>query len=192
MSNTKKTFQSISNEDRNYIIEGMIQKIKNSFQKEELEDGYFAYESEIQEVKFRCYMTDEDIENTVKLSVDVLEELKCINNENFDKDKLNALMCETKNAGQNEGEFRRLCCIWEKIKTDRLTMLLWEADNIRRVGGVYAAFISNPLFQSAVYAVFERIVDDFDNDELWLCCLFFLVRAVMKMRSENIETNYNS
>ena len=77
--------------------------------------------------------------------------------------------------------------IWNSIKTEQLLELISKLDRVRRVGGAWAMLIANPCLISAIYAVYDRIVDSFDNDDLYMQSVFFLMRAVMQMNSDECE-----
>lgn len=62
--------------------------------------------------------------------------------------------------------------IWNSIKTEQLLELISKLI-VRRVGGAWAMLIANPCLISAIYAVYDRIVDSFDNDDLYMQSVFF-------------------
>lgn len=47
--------------------------------------------------------------------------------------------------------------------------------------------ISNPGLISAICAVYERLVDQFDDEDLYAESCFLLLRAIMRMHSEEVR-----
>lgn len=74
--------------------------------------------------------------------------------------------------------------IWNKIKTDHIHKLLTEIDKVQRVGGSWAVLFANPCLIDAICAVYERLVDQFDDEELFALSGYFLLRAIMRMHSD--------
>lgn len=72
---------------------------------------------------------------------------------------------------------------WNKLETDRMEAIIVELDHVRRVGGTYALLLANPCLRSAIYAVFYRLADCFDDTDLYINSAYFMLRAIMKMNS---------
>ena len=109
---------------------------------------------------------------------------------NLNNGGMNAQMLQEKITNietQYEDELMRHIALWNEIFTERIHKIIGKINVIRRVGGAYAMLISNPCFKSAIYAVYERLVDNFDDEELYCQSAYFLVRAVMRMHSNEIQ-----
>ena len=62
-----------------------------------------------------------------------------------------------------------------------------ECECVQRVGGAWAMILARPMLINAICAVYEQLVDKFDDDEMYLISGFFLLRAIMKMRGEDVK-----
>lgn len=181
----EKSFEKVSVEFRKEIEEVLKMTIIENFQKEMVEEDFYKYEVQLQSIKFVTYMSNEELEKSVELTIDLMEELKILNN-----DGMNAQMLQEKITNiemQYEDELMRHIALWNEIFTERIHKIIGKINVIRRVGGAYAMLISNPCFKSAIYAVYERLVDNFDDEELYCQSAYFLVRAVMRMHSNEIQ-----
>ena len=180
-----KNFKKISAEFRKEIEEILKMTILENFQKEMVEEDFYRYEVQLQSIKFVTYMSNEELEKSIELTIDLLEELKNLNNGG-----LNARMLQEKVRNietKHQDELMQQLAIWNEIFNEKIYEIIGRIDVIRRVGGAYAMLISNPCFNSAIYAVYERLVDNFDDEELYCHSAYFLVRAVMHMRSDEIQ-----
>ena len=82
--------------------------------------------------------------------------------------------------------------VLKAVQTDKLVILMEEIEEICKVGGAYQMLLAHPSFASAVYAVFERLVDAFDDEELYLASAYFLLRAIFKINSDEIVDSEES
>lgn len=178
-----KKFEAITAEEHSEIEEILVKAV-NEFRKEEISENYFKYIVELQSNKFITAMSEDEIEASARLTVDILEELKNINNAGINRIELERIEKEKNKNESDGGNVMQVLGIWNSIKTDRLSELIGELDQVRRVGGAWAMIIANPCLISAIYAVYDRIVDSFDDDDLYLHSAYFLMRAVMKMHSD--------
>lgn len=182
----EKSFERVSAEFRKEMEEILKTTIIDNFQKEVVEEDFYKYEVQLQSIKFVTYMSNEELEKSIELTIDLLEELKNLNNSG-----MNAQMVKEKIENietRYQDELMRQLTLWNEIFTERIHEIIGEIDVIRRVGGAYAMLISNPCFKSAIYAVYERLVDNFDDEELYCQSAYFLVRAVMRMHSDEVES----
>lgn len=104
-------------------------------------------------------MSNEELEKSVELTIDLREELKNLNNGGMNAQMLQEKI--TNNETQYQDELMRQLAIWNEIFTERIHEIIGKIDVIRRVGGAYAMLISNLCFKSAIYAVYKRLVDNF-------------------------------
>lgn len=148
-----------------------------------IEEGFYKYEVQIQNIRFVTYMSEDEVELSARLAIDILEELKNINNSGFDRERLNETQ---KNAEAEKNELLSNILIWNKLCSERLLQIIDEIDVLRRVGGAYAMLISNPGLKSAIHAVYDRIVDGFENENLYAHSAYFLLRAIMRMHSDEV------
>ena len=187
-----KQFDAITAENHSEIEEALIKAVNDEFRREEIAENYFKYIVELQGNRFITAMSVDEVEESARLTVDILEELKNINNSGINRAELERTEKE-KNRNETEGgNVMQILGIWNCIKTDRLSEIISELDRVRRVGGAWALLLANPCLISAIYAVYDRIVDSFDDDELYLQSAYFLMRAVMKMHSDEIADKEHS
>ncbi len=180
-------YAPISQQRRNTLADMYVNLIMESYRKEMLENKFYKYEAEIQGCKFVTCMSDEELFESVKLSIDLLEELKNMNNEKLDKEIFAPKYAKCLDEMDNY-PFAVLG-LWNDLSTPQLDKLVREIDRVRRVGGAWALIISNPLLYEAIFAVYEKIVDSFDDEDLYDICGFFLLRIIMKMHSDEIKEN---
>ncbi len=177
-----KIFDAITAEEHSEI-EDILVKAIDEFCNEEIVENFFKYVVELQDNKFITVMSADEIKESARLTVEILEELKNINNSGVHRAELERIEKEKDENEPEGGKVMQLLGIWNSIKTDRMSELIGELDQVRRVGGAWAMLIANPCLISAIYAVYDRIVDSFDDEDLYLHSAYFLMRAVMKMHS---------
>ena len=187
-------FEPISKKERKQIEEGMVAAIKEQFQKDKIEGEYYQYEVFLQNIHFRTYMSHKELAQAASYTVDIMEEMKEINNNGVNRTKFEEIKQNAdKNIKSKDGELRTL---WHAIEvvnqmsTEKLNGLVAEIAEFRRVGGAYWMIMSKPYFLQALYAVYEVIVDRFDETEErnWYdTSAMFLMRAIMRVRSEEID-----
>ncbi len=181
----EKRFEKVSAGFRKEIEESLKATIIENFQREVIEGDFYKYEVQLQSIKFVTYMSDEELEKSIELTIDLLEELK-----NIDNDGVNAQILQEKIRNietKHKAECIKQLAIWNEIINEKTLEIIGKIDEIRRVGGAYALLISNPCLKSAIHAVYERLVDNFDDVELYCQSAYFLVRAVMRMNSNEIQ-----
>lgn len=176
-----KKYIEINEQVRKELEEGMRAAIIRDCRKEMIEDIY-KYEVQIQDIRFITYMSDNEIEESVRLAIELLEELKNINNNGIDRARLNEIEMSVK----EKDELMQQLFVWNEIFSHRISEIIDEIDELRRVGGAYAMLISNPGLKSALYAVYDRIVDDFEDVQVYVQSAYFLLRAIMKMHSNEV------
>jgi len=162
----------------------LIEAVKEQFQREYLESDFYKYEVELQNIKFVTIMSDQELELSAKLTLDLLAELKKMNDKGFNAVKLNEIVLAAREKHENNDVMR----VW-KISRDICALgtipgIIEQLHEVRRVGGAYARLISDPLLMNAVYVICEKLIDHFDNDALCRQAAFFLLRAIMKMHSD--------
>lgn len=182
-----KSFEEITVEEHSEIEEVLIKAVNDQFRKEKSSENYFKYEVVLQGNKFIAAMSVDEVAESAKLTVDILEELKNINNRGINRDELKRIEKQEDRHETDGDNVMQILGIWNSIKTEQLLELISKLDRVRRVGGAWAMLIANPCLISAIYAVYDRIVDSFDNDDLYMQSAFFLMRAVMQMNSDECE-----
>lgn len=180
-----KQFTAITVEERSEIEDTLIRAVNELFSKEEISEDYYKYTVELQGIRFVTAMSVDEVEESARLTVDILEELKNMNNSGMNRVELERI--KEMNKNKTDDCYLQVLGIWSCIRTDRLSELIGELDRVRRVGGAWAMLIANPGLICAIYEVYDRIVDSFD-DKLYFHCAYHLMKNVMKMHSDEMET----
>ena len=180
----EKRFEKVSAKFRKELEKDIKMTIIKNFQKEMVEEDFYKYEVQLQSFKFVTYMTNKELEKSIELTIDLLEELKNINNGGLDARMLQEKVRDVETKYQEEA--LQQISILNEIYTDKIYEIIGEINVIRRVGGAYAMLVSNPCFNNAIYVVYERLVDNFNDEELYCFSAYFLVRAVMRINSDEI------
>lgn len=189
-----KKYEAISKEEREEVEELLVCAIMEQFEKEKVEEEYYQYDVVFQDIHFRTYMTHEELQKAAAYTIDILEEFKVINNTGVNRKKLEKI---SENANQKVGcEGSELKSVWHAIEvmrqigTENLEKIVREIAEFRRVGGAYWMIMSQPTFRQALFAVYEVIVDRFEEKEernWYHISAFFLIRAIMRVRSEEMN-----
>ena len=189
-----KKFEPISKEEREILEEALVTAVKEQFQKVQKENEYFQYDVELQSIKFRTCMTHEQLKQAASYTVDILEEMKEINNSGVNRAKFEELKDsvdkEIKSEKSMIREVSHAVVVMTHISTEKLDNLVNEIAELRNVGGAYWMLMSHPAFRQALFAVYDVIVDRFEEKEErnWYdISAFFLMRAIMRVRSEEID-----
>ena len=85
MEESRKKYEKISMEERMQVEKELYESVVEQFRRELIEGGFYKYEAILQDFKFNTIMTDEELQESAKLTVNVLEELKEINNNGMDR-----------------------------------------------------------------------------------------------------------
>lgn len=186
MAQDVKKYVKISDEAHKKLAEEFQESVVSEYRRNMIEGNYYKYEVVLQNINFVTYMTDDELKLSAQLAIDLLEELKEINNSGMDKKRFEQLIAKSEREEKNE--VWQVMSIWNEIRTDRLKELLTEIDRVQRVGGAWALLIANPLLISAICAVYAQLVDQFENEELYEISGFFFLRAIMKMHGDEVKS----
>ena len=183
-------FQKIGDEERGDLKDIILMAHERDCTIEKIDGEMYKYVVTLQYINFVTYMTEDEVEMSVEKAIDLMEEMKEINNGGLDRKKFTELL-DRLNKEYDNNEALVLLRLWKEIASDRLNEIVSEIDELRRVGGAYAMLVSNPCLESAIRAVYERMVDNFDDDGLYNKALYFLFRAVLRVHSEEIKKEPN-
>ena len=137
-------YQAITEEDRTELVTAFYnQVLKDSWDEKKEKNGeYLVCYCKIQDAAFTTEMTENKIKTSARLTIDILEELKNINNTGLNKEKFNTLLKQytTENA-----EITSYLGIWDEVfRTEKIQLIFSEIDRIKQVGGAYAAILAHP------------------------------------------------
>lgn len=189
-----KNYEEISKEEREEVEELLVCAVTKQFEKEKIEDEYYQYDVVFQDIHFRTYMTHEELKKAAAYTVDVLEEFKRINNNGVNSERLEEISEDAdRKVGCDGSELKQVeyaLEVMRQIGTENLEKIVKEIAEFRRVDGAYWMIMSQPAFRQALFAVYEVIVDRFDEKEernWYHISAFFLIRAIMRVHSEEIS-----
>ena len=174
-----RRFERINDIVRQKLEREYYWKMLDLFCVAQMDDGFHKYEFGGEEDGYTRYVTNEELMQIIKLAIDMLEEMKVINNNGVNRKEFERIYTEVQ--AKEENEYLQKLYAWERMKTDEMKTLIREIDKVARVGGAWALLIANPSLNSIAYGVYDKLVDDFDNEEWYWRCGFYLVQAIMRM-----------
>ncbi|SFG31155.1 hypothetical protein [Oribacterium sp. WCC10] len=123
----------------------------------------------------------------IKTCIAVIKEIISINDNGYTSDRFNAFKAEM-NGKTNDciQQLNHITSLYNDYKTDNLEELVEEITTYTRVGGAYLMLMAGPGFKQVINGVFERMLDDSDDENIWFWCLYFLIRGAMRMHSDEI------
>lgn len=133
---------------------------------------------------FKCCYTDEEMEQIASLCLELLEELKRINNSGYTREELNKAAEE---AEKKSLDICRIMDICKTFMTERAEEIVAKLGQATRVGGAYYMLLSRPTFMSAIYVTFDALIDQLEDPNAYLTALFMLVRMAMHMHCDEIS-----
>ena len=182
-----RIYESIDKEERIELEEAIYEEVIINFRQKELEDGCYLYKAKLANIEFQTELNDIELRKAVTYAVELLEELKIINNNGMDKESFMNLIEEEKRSCKDGEETLVILSMDRRFATERLLRIKKEIGRLRRVGGAYWLFISHPGLVAAIFTVYEIIVDRFDDQEMYDDCAYFLLRAIMKVGADGIK-----
>ncbi len=149
------------------------------------------YTVKVQNFTFTCSYTDDEIEHIVDDCILILEELQEITSNGYTREMLEEARktgkekCDDTNGSKIQALFKTID-VYNSFSTPRLEELVDDIAVTARVGGAWFMLLSRPAFIDAIFAVYEIIIDKFDDEKIYLSSLDFLVRNAMRMHSDNL------
>lgn len=176
-------FEKLTENERIKLEEELSEKVVKSLRKRKVQEGIYIYEITIQDQHFEEYLTDKEVSESIKLTIDVMEALKDVNNHGVDSEEIKKLEDEEgKWKGEIAKDVEETYRIWNVIGNENLKNLIQKIDKVQRVGGAWALFCANPRLISAIVAVYCFHVDNFNDFDLYKEGAYFLLRAIVTMR----------
>lgn len=180
-------FEKIKGVERERLEKLLYKEIIGEYRETKISDEYYQYKVILQNKKFMTDLTDQELKDTVHLAIDLMEELKEINNNGLNKEKFETYL---KGVGTDSGkrwEVMQVLEMWKFLATEQMKEIIAEVDKAQRVGGAWAMLIANPQLKSAILSVYQIIVDDFEDSKLYYQSADFLVRAMMNMHGQTCD-----
>lgn len=168
-------YQPISHDDREAVKIAFAEKIKDCATGQTVLEKK-EYRIKLKNETFITLVSDAELEVAADLAVDMVEELKRINI-TMHKSQLEELTNKVRNC---ESAVEQIIMM-HSIFTDRMQNLFEQAADCMRVGGAYYMLLSEPLMTSAVFSAFNVLVDNGNDEEYYVSCVYFLLRSILKM-----------
>lgn len=143
-----------------------------------------SYDVHANNLHFICTYSDEEIEMIADLCLELLEELRRINEAGYTKEDM--LAAKTINRKGFE-DFFDCYRIYETFRTERIENIIDRLGETTRVGDAYYLMVSKPTFISGICAVFDVIIGRFEDAELYFSALFMLIRVAMHMHCDELK-----
>ena len=144
-------------------------------------DKYDVYANNLH---FTCSYSDEKIEKMADLCLELLEELRRINEAGYTGADL---MRAEESAKGDKASIIDSFSVYNTFKTDKIEELIDKLATTTRVGGAYYMLIARPVFVSGILSVFGVVIDNFSDENLYFSALFMLIRVAMHMHGEEIS-----
>lgn len=94
-------FEKIEDADRERLEKLLYDSTIEEYRKTKISDGFYQYKVILQNRKFLTDMTDQELKDTVHLAIDLMEELKDINNNGLNEEKFETYL---KEVGADSGK----------------------------------------------------------------------------------------
>lgn len=182
-------YESVTEKEKAELKELLLRNIDGQFQVERYEESginWTKYKVTLQNIVFETDYTDDEMEQIADIAVDLLEEMKQINNSGVGQEKYIELHEKSGYAGEDSflAKISSMLQFFKASMTDEFAEILEvRVTKTCRVGGAYWMLLARPELLSAIDAVYEKIADHFDDEELYLNSLYFLFRSIMRVHS---------
>lgn len=166
----------MTNEKRKRLEQDVFEKAVKELKKKEIGKELYEFDITIQKIKCISYLSKNELKKSVHMVIDILEELKKLNNSGMDKSQLEKI---EKKVESIQDYVMQTFQIWNKISTENLEKLIEQTLEIRNVNFTTAIIFDRPKMISAIISVFFMQVDKFDDEELYELSVWFLLRTFM-------------
>ena len=195
-----ENFEYSSKKELEELKNIFVNKIKDDFAEEKLDNGLTKYKSVIQDIEFVCAYDDEELDTIVSCCINIIEHLKHSIDSGYGLQDLHLDYQEK--AGSSDDAIRdtvgTMACV-EKIiaREPEIVGILDRLYTAVRVGGAWLMFLSRPMFHSAIFSTYEILckykegITENVPENTTLYAIYFLTRAAMKMHSEEVSANNN-
>ena len=169
-------YKNMTNEKRKRLEQDVFEKAVKELKKKEIGKELYEFDITIQKIKCISYLSKNELKKSVHMVIDILEELKKLNNSGMDKSQLEKI---EKKVESIQDYVMQTFQIWNKISTENLEKLIEQTLEIRNVNFTTAIIFDRPKMISAIISVFFMQVDKFDDEELYELSVWFLLRTFM-------------
>ena len=137
------------------------------------------YDVTVQNMRFSCRYTDEQMGSIASQCLELIKELKRINDGGYTREDLEEAIAE-----DEEGIFQAVQA-YNTFCTDRMEEIVSRLGEVTGEGGAYYMLMSKPGFIQGIYVVFYASIDRMDDIQTIFDSLYMLIRLAMRMHSED-------
>lgn len=170
--------------DKEQLAKEYYEAIISEFRCEKKSEKIYKYEIMLQGVKFTTVISNDELLESARLAIEILEVLREINANKLSRAECDKIVAE---ASETVTEDWAIMALWEHLDTPSMNNLIIKSGRVQRVAGAWALLIAGPMLRNAICVVFEQIVDRFDDDKIYELSGYFLLRAVLRMRGKEVE-----
>lgn len=173
-------------EDIDYT-DRILEQIKDAYAIEEPHfDWGTCYDVTLQDLRFRCVYSDDEMRGIIRTCENIIRELIDIQDKGYTRERFDNVD-HFDNGGVNDRILSPLE-VFTDFRTDKLLDYIAELAGYTRVAGAQYMLLAAPDMKSAIYGVFDKMLDDPEEVDAWFSCLGFLIKAAMSMhRVEVLE-----
>lgn len=178
-------FKKITPEEKEYL-EGLLYEAIFADDNPEKVEGGWVFTIQLQSIRFRVGMTDEELKAVIKCSVEIVEEMKTIWNSGITKEKFHEICEEEDKKAEGKEIFQQMAVV-SRICTPTMSAIIEKLQKLMRVGGAYYMFISRPALMNVIYAVYGTLIEHVNDEYYCQAAVYFILRGIMKMNSEPVR-----
>ena len=167
-------------DDLELLKDTLLMRIMKNDTPRIIKDGD-KYDVTVQNNCFSCHYTDEQMGSIASMCLELIKELKRINEGGYTRENLEEAIAE------NEEDIFQVIHAYNSFSTDRMEEIVSQLGDVTRVGGAYYMLISKPGFIQGIYVVFKASIDRMDDIQTIFDSLYMLIRLAMRMCSEEQE-----
>ena len=193
-------FTRYTAEERKEHALKLVEEIKEAYMLQEDCGEAHMYLIPLQDLRFRCAYTDEEMYRAAFCTYDLFDRMKERVEAGIDQQALEQAWkgsTQNKDTGDSElADLSRMFSFVSTIMDKGMWEIYFEIARTMRVGGAYLMLISGPAFQSAIYSSYDVLLraaggmdHSFDPEKAEQYTPFFLMRAAMRMHSAEIGDN---
>lgn len=183
-------FKKLDEAKKKEVIDRCYESLE-CFMVDEGYDGMQKYTVLLQDLKFDLFMSKEEVLENITYAVDIIEKMKDVCNNGWNRERFEELL--KKNDVVTKTAYRDDCMrfvkVWTSFDTEPFMDIIYEIDCMYRLSGLTAMLVKNPLIQESILAVYEVIVDKFDDADLYDIVVNFMTRSIMRLGAGKVETN---
>ena len=178
-------YDLLTEEEKEQLVGIFFEKLKEDRNEKPDADGRYTYRIELQDKRFEGNFTDNQVQTLIEMAIDVVEELKKINDGGFDSRRLTEIL---KNYEEKENdEFTAILMVAESFITERIQQIIDELCELFQADGAFKFMMLNPFMKSTIFNIFEYSIDRLDESNMYFTVVYFLLRAEMQIGSRPIE-----